>query len=172
MLDAYAAAKKQQTLHYHQLEKPIALQTSLQANQARDPKRRKTPYGLDDFYMFQPADQSKSASARYGSAAMQLIKDGLYPGWALFCFTDLTAEADGHPPVLLAFLAEDAILLGPVEKPDGFVGLLIAEESASEQIREFKSPCGMSVRLKVPYVKTKTSQRRGSLWLAARPLSK
>ena len=145
----------------HQNEKPIALMMSMQANQGRDPKKRKTPYKMEDFYLFQPKDEADTASARYGSAAIKMIEDGIYPSWALFCFADLTAQADGHPPALLAFVAKDALLLGPVEQPDGFKGLLIAEESASGEAREFTSPCGLTVRLKVPYIRTKAIAEEG-----------
>ena len=147
---------------FHQLEKPTALLASMQANQGRDPKKRKTAYKMDDFFLFQPIEEADSASARYGSAAMKMIEDGIYPSWALFCFQDLTAQADGHPPHLLALISKDAILLGPLEQGDGsFRGLLIAEESAGGEARNFTSPCGLSVRLRVPHVPTKTIAREG-----------
>lgn len=162
MLEAYRWARKLELSRLHQNEKPIALLTSMQANQGRDPKRRKTAYKMEDFFLFQPREEADTASARYGSAAMKMIEDGIYPSWALFCFADLTAQADGHPPILLALMAKDALLLGPVEQADGgFKGLLIAEESAGGEARQFTSPCGMAVTLRVPHVPTKTVAQEG-----------
>ena len=147
---------------WHMHEKPIALHMSLAANLQRDSKRKKTPYVMSDFFLFQPKEENNSASARYGSAALQLIADGMYPSWALFCFNELTRNADDEPPAVLAFIAEDAILLGPMEKgPGSYSGLLIAEESCSLQERTFTSPCGQTVKLKLPHIHTKTIAQEG-----------
>ena len=47
------------------------------------------------------------------------------------------------------------MLLAPVAAPGGYTGLFIGMESASEQIRELKSPDGKTVTLKIPFVETK-----------------
>ena len=162
VLECYKMAQKMEQRRLHLQEKTSALHMSLAANLQRDPKKKKTPYTMSDFFLYQPRSESNKANAKYGSAAMKLIQDGLYPTWALFCFSDLTAHADNDPPSLVAFMAEDAILLGPLETgPGAFSGLLIAEESCSLQERVFTSPCGRTVKLRLPHIPTKTIAQEG-----------
>lgn len=137
----------------HDLEKPVALQTAWHANSARDTKKRREPFKMDDFYLYQPKDERCLPEQRYGAAAKRLQEQGLYPVWALFCFPALLKVAEGAPPPLVAFLAEDAILLGPAEQEDGsWRGLLIAEKTAGNRTVSFRSPCGRVVRLVIPTI--------------------
>lgn len=48
-----------------------------------------------------------------------------------------TAGEGTPPPTPLALLAEDALLLAPVEHNDGWRGLLLAEDTAAGQVRTF-----------------------------------
>ena len=49
-----------------------------------------------------------------------------------------TAGEGTPPPTPLALLAEDALLLAPVEHNDGWRGLLLAEDTAAGQARTFR----------------------------------
>ena len=87
---------------------------------------------------------------------MKLIKDKKLPPWALFCFKDLSsAENKAYVPKNCALIAEDAMLLHPMKTPLGWTGLLIAKESASNQVRDFVDSHGEIIRLTVPHIYTK-----------------
>ena len=78
------------------------------------------------------------------------------PSWALFCFKDLSKVANkSYAPSNCALIAEDAMLLHPIKSEFGWTGLLIAKESASEQVRDFVSDTGEVIRLSVPQIYTK-----------------
>lgn len=139
----------------HDMERPIAQQTALTANQNRDAKKKKQPYTMLDFCVYKPLHAEDLPSGHYGAAALLMVKKGTFPSWALFCFKELQAQAtQGYEPALPAIVAEDAVLLHPVESEGGFKGMLIALESASEQVRQFETPNG-PVLLGVPHVHTK-----------------
>jgi hypothetical protein len=55
-----------------------------------------------------------------------------------FYDTLATAGEGTPPPSLLALLADDALLLAPVEYQDGWRGLLLAEDTAAGQPRTFR----------------------------------
>jgi hypothetical protein len=101
-------------------------------------------------------------SGRYGSAAIALVRERKFPDWALFCFPQLKSGADPDSvPSILAFIAEDAILLAPIKTQSGWSGLLIARESASEKTRQFKDDNGNVHKLTLPFVETKVIAREG-----------
>ena len=123
-------------------------------NQARDPKKSK-PVEMSDFYLYEPRELRNLPSGRFGAAAIELVKQGKFPAWALFCFKQLSQAASGSPPVLLAYIGADCMVIAPVASPGGVTGLLIGMESASDQVRELKSPDGKVVTLKIPFIETK-----------------
>lgn len=144
-----------QTDMYHR-ELPIAQLTSVTANQNRDPKKTPQPYTADTFSFFKPKHLENLPAGYYGSAAVAMVKAGTYPAWALFCFKELNSMADpSYTPGLPALVSEDAILLHPVKKEDGYKGMLIAREAAGNKMIEFKGSNGLIVSLYVPEVKTK-----------------
>lgn len=150
MLDAYSYGKKYQERSLHQAEAPVALLSSLIANANRDPKRKKDPFKMEDFFLFEPRDDRNIPTNVYGSAAMALTERGLLPSWALFVFKDLREAADGVPPSLLAYICDDAIILAPLHYGHSVKGMLIAKHSASGQRRTMSSPCGKTVYLEIP----------------------
>ncbi len=150
---AYFKGQELHQLEMHKLEQPMALQTAWHANMQRDPKKRREPYGIEDFYLFQPKNLRRQPEERFGAAAMFLQEKGLYPVWALFCFPALRKAAKGEAPPLVAFVAPDAILLAPSEVEDGkWKGFLIAEKTAGNRSIHFRSPCGREVDLLVPTI--------------------
>ncbi len=148
--------------HLYEQELPIAQQSAIIANQNRDSKRKKEPFRADDFSFFKPKSLTDLPSAKYGSAAMLMVKEGTFPAWALFCFKELSSIADtGYTPGVAALVSENAILLHPVRNGDGYRGMLIARESAGNQQLEFSHPNGSTVWLTVPPVRTKVVAEEG-----------
>ncbi|ADF42372.1 hypothetical protein S-CBS2_gp016 [Synechococcus phage S-CBS2] len=156
MIEAYKQCVR---LHQYELfayERPIAVQTALHANLNRDPKKRKKPFSPEDYYLYQPREDQDLPAGRCGSAALALIQAGKFPSWGLFCYKELASAATGDPPPFLAFISECAILLAPVKTVDGYKGMLIAQESASDRWISFIGDGGTEVELYVPTVPTKT----------------
>jgi len=61
------------------------------------------------------------------------------PGFAMTFYDTLATAGEGTPPPTpLALLAEDALLLAPIEHHDGWRGLLLAEDTAAGQVRTFR----------------------------------
>lgn len=125
------------------------------ANRDRNPKNKKTPYSLEDFYLYQPKSDRNLPAGRFGAAAKELIKQGQFPSWALFCYKDLAINSDAPLPSRLAYTGDDFIVLAPIRRDGVVKGLLIALESASGQIREALSPDGDKVFLHLPNIPTK-----------------
>jgi len=152
---AYFQGGKQQAKKLHLNERPVAMISAMMANQNRDPKKRTTPYSMEDFYLYQPREMKDLPAARYGSAAMSLLKEGLFPSWALFCYKELAATGDAPVPALRAFMGDGFIVLAPREVDGHLRGLLIAQESAGGLSRPAQSPEGDRIWLDIPPVKTK-----------------
>ena len=153
VIEAYQKLKEQQQLASHTNEAPVALLTSLTANLNRDNKKRRTPYTIEDFFLFQPKEAKGGPSQAYGAAAMALVELELFPSWALFVYKALKESSEGYAPDLLAFICDDAILLAPKENHENSVkSMFIGKESASNARRVMKSPCGLEVYMQLPEV--------------------
>lgn len=136
----------------------------MQANANRDKKKQSQPYTYLDFSFYKPQDAGETPDGHNGAAYMELSRLKLLPSWALFCYKELAASATpGYVPGEPALIAEDAILLHPELKPGGYSGLLIAMESASDQVRTFTSTKGTEFNLRVPYIETKFVARENEL---------
>jgi len=136
----------------HLVEAPISLLASIIANSNRDPKKKREPYKMEDFFLYEPRDLKNIPTGVYGSAAMALAGKGLLPPWTLFVYKDLKEAADGNPPKLLAYICDDAILLAPMHLGATVRGMLIAKESASKQRRTLTSPCGSKIYTEIPEI--------------------
>lgn len=134
----------------HEMEAPVALVASLLANTNRDPKKKREPYTMEDFFLYQPKEDRNVPTGQYGAAAMKLVADRIYPSWALFCFKDLKMSASGEPPSILAFIGDQAMILAPILKDKSVKGMLIANESVYGEVVEMKSPCGRTICVEVP----------------------
>ena len=139
----------------HEEEAPTALLTSLVANTNRDPKKKREPYTMEDFFLYQPREDRNIPTNVYGAAAMKLVADRIFPSWALFCFKDLKSSASGEPPEILAFIGGNAMLLAPIIKEKSVKGMLIANEAAYGEIKEMNSPCGRRVTVEIPVLNGK-----------------
>lgn len=149
---AYIRAGSRRQMELHEYEQPLALQTSQTANINRDVKRRKKPYEVSDFYMFQPKELTNTPAERYGAAAVSLANQSMLPGWSLFCFQELRKGAGRVVPPLVAFMGEGALLLAPMETEMGWTGMLIAQKEASQKAVEMTSPCGRQITLRMPTI--------------------
>jgi len=146
----------------HDYERPIALMSSIYVNSQKDPKKRDKPNTYLDFSFYRPLQDGDAPSGYNGSAYMELIRRKQLPYWALFCYKSLSASAvEGYVPDNVALLAEDAILLHPKRTGSNYKGLLIALESASDQMRVFRTTEGSEIALRVPYIDTKVVAREG-----------
>lgn len=121
------------------------------AQMNRDPKKNKKPYSIDDFCLYGSSQDNKIPEARYGSAAMALIKRNEFPSWALFIFNDLKKNAyKANAPELLAYWCDDVIVLAPELSKEGLKGMIIAKLSASRTNRVLRSESGHEVRVIIP----------------------
>lgn len=150
--------------HLHDYERPVALQSSMVANQNRDPKKQQQAYTYLDFSFYKPVGDGETPQEYNGSAYMELIRSKRMPHWALFCFKSFSGSAaEGYVPDEAGFVAEDAILVHPERTAGGWKGLLIAQESAGDQYRIFTDSKGNALKLRVPYVDTKVIAREGEV---------
>ena len=96
---------------------------------------------------------------------MALAKGNLLPAWTLFCFKEVTANADdSNRPKVLAYVSDDAVLLNPKKTENGYKGLLVARESASKSIREMRDlETGEVISLSIPFIHTKVIAEEDSL---------
>ena len=152
---AYERGQKMQGKNYHLHEAPVALLTSTLANSNRDPKKKREPYKMEDFFLFQDKEDRNIPSATFGSAAMELVKQKKFPQWALFAFKALKEASNGRPPSVLAYVGEDIMVLGPIIDGKELMGMIICKESAYGKERAVVSELGEELRIQVPRFKGK-----------------
>jgi len=155
VIEAYSRGLKLRRFELHEYERPHALHMSMIANFNRDPESQSEAFSPENFFLYEASENGNLPDNRYGAAALALIREELFPSWALFCYKDLSARSSGAIPPILAFISEDAILLAPIAVDDGFKGLLIAKEKASDQWIAMESPCGKKEMLYVPRIDSK-----------------
>jgi hypothetical protein len=97
---------------------------------------------MEEFCWFLPPkdqDAAEGPPAVAGAAMLALCEARQVPGFAMAFYDALATAGEGTPPPpLLALLADDALLLAPVEHQDGWRGLLLAEETAAGLERTFR----------------------------------
>ena len=122
---------------------------ALTANMNRDPKKNRKPFSTEDFCTF--IDRASNKPEEEAALAfMALVREKELPHWALGFFSDFKHGAiTKRPTKELALVGEDVILLAPLEIHEGFEGTMIAEHSASEQIRTVMYN-GMEWTIQVP----------------------
>lgn len=154
VLNGFWVMQKLHMNELHEQELPIALNTSVYANSQRDPKSNKKPYSPYDFTFYRP-QETEGPAGYYAACYVQALELKRLPSWALFCYKDVAPGAVGEAGPVYALFAEDAILIGPQKTELGTKGFLIAQESASEQVRNFVDPYGEICALTVPLIETK-----------------
>ena len=122
-----------QRLHWAEL--PIASLAQLTQNIHTEGK----PPPLDKFCFFRVQQQGERPPVEAGAAMLELIRRQQCPGFALAFYEQLEQAGKGNdPPQRLALVADDAILLAPIPAGDGWQGFVIAEATATGQLREFR----------------------------------
>ena len=112
-------------------------------------KKQKTPYKLDDFFLYQPQDAQDIPTGIYGAAAMKLIQNKKFPNWPTF-YAGGKKGAAGEAPQVLAYQHKNANVLAPVVDGNTVKGMLIADYVVSEDIIEMQSNQGEMIRLQMP----------------------
>ena len=154
VLTGFVKAQRLRRDELHELEMPIALNTAVYANSQRDPKSSKKPAGPLEFALYRPLDR-EGPSGYYAACYIAALKSKLLPPWALFCYKEIAPSANGRAGRLTILVSEDAILIGPRREGEGYKGLLIAQETASGQVRTFRSPDGQTFEFMLPLIETK-----------------
>lgn len=136
----------------HLEELPIAGLLSWHANKERDEKKKPEPFTPEDFFWWGEPKEHPPELIAAGAAMLELIRQEKFGGQFHGPWSDELEEAGakGTPPSRLAWISEEAILLAPVLRDDGWSGYLIAMAEASDQALVFTAPTGESVRLRVP----------------------
>lgn len=156
VLSAIKHLVKLRTRELHEGERPTAVLALQQAEMNRDKNKRRRPFELEDFYLYNLNEDKDRIDPIYGAAAKALIERGSFPFWALFAYKELSERAEESiPPQLLCYQCDSAILLAPQFNEGTCKGMLIALESASLAILEMESPCGKKIRARMPEVNSK-----------------
>ena len=151
-----------ETKENHLREAPVAQLSAITLNINRDPKKKIKPYNYKELCFYKNPDDRELPSTYYGSAAVELVRIGKMPSWALFCFPKLKEAASAsYVPDTCAFISENAILLHPIKEGTGYKGMLIAREAASERKIVMESEKGERVELSIPPVRTKIIAEEG-----------
>lgn len=140
----------------HEYERPIALLAVQQAEMNRDKKKRRKPFELEEFCLYNFENKKDTVDPVYGAAALELIKRKLFPIWGLFVYKELSERAEESvPPDVLCYQCDQAIILAPNIEENTCKGMLIATELAGSRILTMKSPCGKEIRVRMPQIGSK-----------------
>lgn len=138
---------------------PISMLAAQHAEINRDRKARKKPFLIDEFYCYPSQEGKDKIDIIYGITAVELINTREFPLWALFIYKELQEAASnskGHKlPEILCFKSQDAILIAPQITDCVCKCMLIALESASNRIMHMESPCGKTIKAKIPEISGK-----------------
>ena len=156
VLSAVINLNKARQEELHDYERPISYLAFQNAEMNRDRKKQRKPFQLNEFYFYNDKEKLNLPEPKYGAAALALIQRRLFPSWALFAYKDLKERAgNALAPEVLCIQCEDALLLAPATEDHTITGLLIACESASDQVRKMASPCGLEVEVRLPVISHK-----------------
>ena len=156
VISAVSNLSKLRGRELHEYERPIALLAVQQAEMNRDKKKKRKPFDLDEFCLYNFENKKDTINPIYGAAALQLIKIKEFPVWALFVYKELSERAEeSAPPDVLCYKCDQAIVLAPTIEGDTCRGMLIATELAGSRILTMQSPCGKELRIRMPQVNSK-----------------
>lgn len=156
MIEAVINLNRLNREELHNQERPVAYLAFQNAEMNRDKNKRRRPFSPEEFYYYQDIAARDLPEPKYGAAARALIEKGMFPSWALFAYKDLSARADDAlPPEFLCLQCDDAIILAPSLEGSVVLGMLIAAGTASNQVREMRSPCGKQFMIRLPEVSGK-----------------
>lgn len=155
-MSAIINLNKLQREELHNYERPVTYLAYQNAELNRDKKKQRKAFQINDFYFYENKELANLPEAKYGAAAMELIRRNLFPSWCLFVYNELKEKADNAiPPELLCLSGDDILVLAPNIDSGIINGMVIASESASNTIRTLRSPCGLVVEVKTPSINHK-----------------
>lgn len=154
VLDALEQGTKQRQAQLYEEERPTALLTSVLVNINRNPKKSKAAK-YEDYCFYMPFEARNLPSQEYGSAAMRLMAASEFPSWALFIYKDLKEASGPVVPERLALRGENAIILAPEMNKETVKGMLVAQESASNQWIEMRDDEGQGWLVQIPPLTSK-----------------
>lgn len=139
----------------HYYERPIAQLAAIQLNKI--PGKNKKRHSMLDLCLYTSADDLNLPKARYGAAMLEARRLGIYPSWCLFIYKELAEAASGSSPDPCIYTSEeeDVAVLAPWVEGTQLRGLVILQESASNQIRRLTGPDNRSYLVRVPQVTSK-----------------
>lgn len=149
-------------MELHEYERPIAVLALQQAEINRDRKKKRRPHTLEEFYLYKTTQDQDLPHGKYGSSALRLIELGKFPSWALFVYNDLVKNAEDYPvPSEPAFIADNAIILAPEIEENIGIGMLIALQSASGCLVEFRNLDGDTINIWLPKLESQVNAIEG-----------
>lgn len=160
VLEALEQGTKQRQAQLHEEERPTALLTSILVNVNRNPKKSKVAK-YEDYCFYMPLEARNLPSQEYGSAAMRLMAASEFPSWALFIYKDLKDASGPVTPARLALRGKNAIILAPETAKETVKGMLIAQESASDQWVEMVDDDGHWWLVQIPALTGKIVAHEG-----------
>ena len=119
----------------------------------RDKQKKKSPYKIDDFYIYEDESLTDSVDSIYGAAALALVEAKKFPSWALFAWQDLKRNAHkADPPDILCYRSNDCILLAPTVVKGRLKGLLIAKKKVSGMLHVLEIGPNKGIMVKMPEI--------------------
>lgn len=109
----------------------------------------------EQLYQYASRDDLGLPEGRFGASMLRAIDMGIWPSWALFTYSPLKQAASGPAAEPCIALANDVLVLAPQESEGLLSGLVVAQESASDKVRQLVAPDGTVYTVKVPKIHTK-----------------
>lgn len=159
VIEAVQRGRKAVISQAHITERPIAQLTAILFNVNRGKKTK--PVRPEELYQYASQEDLNLPSGRFGRAMERAISESLFPSWALFTYKELAKSAAGPCPEEYIALCDDVCVLAP--EVDGGIlhGLVIAQESAGNKVRQLVSPSGAIYTVRIPKVPTKFVAEEG-----------
>jgi len=138
----------------HYAERPIAQLSAIQLNKLSSKKNTKK-FSLMDLCLYATKEDRHLPKAKYGAAMLKARDNNIFPSWALFIYRELAQAASGAAPEQYIYSCEDVVVLAPIIEGTQLHGLVIAQETASNEIRQLTAPDGSTFTVQIPAVNTK-----------------
>jgi hypothetical protein len=138
----------------HYAERPIAQLSAIQLNKLSSKKNTKK-FGLMDLCLYATKEDRNLPKGQYGAAMLKARDNSIFPSWALFIYKELAQAASGTAPEQYICTCEDVVVLAPTVEGTHLHGLVIAQETASNEIRQLVAPDGSTFTVQIPVISTK-----------------
>lgn len=153
VLSAVREAQRLQRREAHLAERPIAQLSSIVYNINRGKKTK--PLRVSELFQYAAPEDLDLPEGRFGRSLERAISERVYPSWALFIYKEVIKGASGECPEVYIAQCQDVCVLAPEVNGMVLKGLIIAQESASEKVRQLVTPDGTIYVVKIPKIGTK-----------------